>query len=366
MRLLNKQQAIEAVSGAPTLAPMTTNPFATPEWTLLFLQQIAEDDWDIYLPEPASNACAGPLYCTRKQPRRMSALANYYTSLFSPLTVAPGHDLAAAAGLWADQIVRHRPRLATVQIAPLDRDAPETGAIASALRSRGWHVREYFCFGNWYLRSAGLSYDDYLASRPSQLRNTIARKGKKFLAAGHRLEIVTSAPDMERAIAAFQRVYARSWKKPEPYPEFVPGWARVCAEQGWLRMGLAWVGDTPVAAQFWFTMHKRAYIFKLAYDEDHQSWSAGTLLTAELFRHSLDQDGVIEVDYLTGDDDYKRTWMNDRRERVGLLASNPCTIAGLLSITREFAAEQWRRVQRPAPGHTPAPKDATPESPASP
>ena len=64
-------------------------------------------------------------------------------------------------------------------------------------------------------------------------------------------------------------------------------------------------------------MARRAYIFKLAYDEEYAKWSAGTVLTAHMFRHELDIDRVVEIDYLTGDDPYKGAWMTQRRERTG-------------------------------------------------
>jgi hypothetical protein len=40
------------------------------------------------------------------------------------------------------------------------------------------------------------------------------------------------------------------------------------------------------------------------------------------------------VDYLTGDDNYKRDWMSQRRERWGILALNPRTPLGALAIAR--------------------------------
>jgi CelD/BcsL family acetyltransferase involved in cellulose biosynthesis len=148
---------------------------------------------------------------------------------------------------------------------------------------------------------------------------------------------------------AYDRVYAKSWKKPEPYPEFVRRWARICADNGWLRLGVAWVDDVPIAAQFWFTMDRRAYIFKLAYDEDYSKWSAGTVLTAHMVRHSLEQDAVVEIDYLTGDDPYKKTWMTHRRERVGLIACNRRTARGMFTATVEYAGalrKRWRAPTR--------------------
>jgi CelD/BcsL family acetyltransferase involved in cellulose biosynthesis len=138
----------------------------------------------------------------------------------------------------------------------------------------------------------------------------------------------------------------------EPFPQFVRGWARTCAENGWLRLGVAWLGDAPIAAQFWFTLHRRAYIFKLAYDEAHTKLSAGTVLSAHLFRHALEVDRVVEMDYLTGDDGYKKSWMTHRRERIGLLACNLRTPRGLAAAAAEYTGTLRQRLW---PSTTPAP-----------
>jgi hypothetical protein len=170
-------------------------------------------------------------------------------------------------------------------------------------------------------------------------------------------EVIVDPGDVDRGMDAYEAVYAKSWKQPEPYPAFVREWARICANEGWLRLGLAWDGDVPVAAQFWFVSNGTAYIFKLAYDEGHANLSAGTVLTAQLMRHVLEQDQVGEVDYLTGDDGYKRSWMSHRRERVGLLCCNRSTLPGLLLSAREWLGEvrQGLRDRRATPLREPVP-----------
>jgi CelD/BcsL family acetyltransferase involved in cellulose biosynthesis len=141
----------------------------------------------------------------------------------------------------------------------------------------------------------------------------------------------------------YQTVYAKSWKKPEPYPNFISGWARICAENGWLRLGIAWIDDVAIAVQFWFTINRRAYIFKLAYDEDYSRWSAGTILSAHMIKYSLEEDQVTEIDYLTGDDNYKQAWMTHRRERVGVIACNLWNARGLATAATEYIGDLRRR-----------------------
>lgn len=353
MHFLSKAEALEFVRERRDLFDSAgrSNPFACSAWILLFIEQVAEERWTFVVPEClVGGESLMLLYSEQRSPYRRSAATNYYASLYSPLvsSMSSASDRSIALAQLVDQLVESRPRCAVIDFAPLDGVSTDTAALRQSFSKRGWYVKQYFCFGNWYLPCADLSFEEYMKGRDSKLYNTWTRKLKKFkngAADGARLEIVTDPSDTQAAMQAYERVYAKSWKKPEPYPNFVRDWAGICARSGWLRLGLAWVGDVPIAAQLWFTMNRRAYIFKLAYDEEYSKWSAGTVLSAHMFRHLLDQDRVIEIDYLTGDDAYKQSWMTERRVRIGLVTCNPWTPRGLVIAAAEFAGEirqRWR------------------------
>lgn len=359
---LNKAEALHFVRQRRAMfdAAAPANPFASAAWIMHFIDQIAADDWVFTVPD-----CVGDgeslmlLYADGRAPHRRLALANCYTSLCSPV-VSSARGRESAIDALVDKLTERQAACASVQLAPLDGEAADTRALERAFARRGWYVRRYFAFGNWHLKCQGLSFEDYMAGRDSRLHNTWLRKSRRFEAPGSdaRLEIVTDSHGLEAALDAYDRVYGRSWKEPEAYPRFIRSWARVCAHRGWLRLGLAWVGKIPVAAQFWFTVNGRANIFKLAYDEQYSRWSAGTVLTAHMFRHSLEVDRVAEIDFLTGDDGYKRSWVDSRRERIGLLACNPRSLRGFALAAGALAGDlsrPWRRFIRPGadPG-TPA------------
>jgi Acetyltransferase (GNAT) domain len=144
--------------------------------------------------------------------------------------------------------------------------------------------------------------------------------------------------------------------------EFIPGLIRLCAQQGVLRLGVAHIDGKPAAAQLWIVHNGAALIYKLAYDEQFADLSVGTILTANLMQHVLDIDKAEVVDYLSGDDAYKKDWMSDRRERWGILAMNPRTVGGAMAIGRHVGgrflkrAAQW--LSRPA-----KPEEAPPAVP---
>ncbi len=75
--------------------------------------------------------------------------------------------------------------------------------------------------------------------------------------------------------------------------------------------------------------------------------SAGTTLTAALFAHVIDRDRVELVDFGTGDDPYKRDWMEQVRPRYRLACWSPRQPAQLAADGQSraaptcFAAARW-------------------------
>lgn len=275
--------------------------------------------------------------------RRVEALGNYYTSLYSPILAPEATALDLAALLQAAS--RDHGAAHEMRFAPMDPAAPAYEKTLAALRSIGWIPFRYFCFGNWYLKVTG-NFDSYLKSRSGSMRSTIKRMGKKFAADAGTLEIITAPAQVAQGIEDFTHVYLRSWKKPEPYPEFIPGLIRWLAGQGWLRLGIARLAGQPIAAQFWIVHHDRASIFKVAYDENFSDYSPGTILSSLLMEHVIDHDKVTEVDFLIGDDKYKQNWMSHRRERWGIIAWNPRTLWGLLLLIGEIAGRVARHLRK--------------------
>lgn len=276
------------------------------------------------------------------RPSAIGSFTNFYSSLYRPLlkpTVTVDELAACLRNIATDT------RISVFRFDAMDIAHPTFDLLEAALRRAGFWPFRFFGFGNWYLPTRWDSFEEYFQGLPPLLRNTVRRREKKFLADGRgELRIVTGGNTLEDAIVIWDKIYRASWKKPEPFPEFVPSLIRMCAEKGWLRLGLAYYDGEAVAAQFWIVSYGRASIYKLAYDINFARFSVGTLLTANLMRHVLEVDKVCEVDYLTGDDGYKKDWMSNRRERWGLLAFNPRTFFGLLGAANEYVRRMLKRV----------------------
>ena len=317
---------------------------SSPGWFSNLQSTVYPDDAGVrYCVAHRNGACTAVLPI-RLAEKRIEALANFYTSLYQPALGEKAHcdDLAA--------LLRHAEQeqggAHEMRFAPMDPASPAYGHLFAALRHIGWVPFPYFCFGNWTLH-VDSDWPTYLANRPGEVRSTIKRMGRKYAATGGTLEIISTTEQLDDAIAAYVEVYIASWKVPEPYPEFMPGLIRLLAANGQLRLGIARLAGQPIAAQLWIVQGDRAAIFKLAHREDSTEHAAGTLLTAHLMEHVITTDRVREVDYLIGDDDYKKNWMNQRRERWGIVAFNPKSPRGLLLLIRESLSRLLKRTMHP-------------------
>ena len=247
-----------------------------------------------------------PLY---RQQRRIHALVNWYSFRVRPV-FTPEADRTAMLNELAEDLAGQAPHLV---LAPLPDENGEATALAAALRRAGWTVFMNQCDVNHVLPVEGRSHAQYMAERPGPLRTTLKRKGAKVS--------VSIETDFDPASwEAYEAVYAQSWKPHEGSPAFLRRFAVAEGAAGRLRLGIARADGEPVAAQLWTVEGGTAFIHKLAHTEASKPLSPGTTLTAALFEQVIDRDRVSLVDFGTGDDPYKRDWMELVRPRYRIEA----------------------------------------------
>ncbi len=272
------------------------------------------------------------------------SLTTPYTCLYS-LVGDPALDDAGwrVAGRAAAPLVR---RHGPLRLEALDPEARGFAAFLRGLRAGGVLTLPYAHFGNWHESVAGLDWPAYLAARPGALRETIRRR---LRAAGRdasiRLQVAREPAEIPAALAAYEAAYARSWKEPEPFPRFNAALLPRLAAEGWLRLGVLWQGEEPVAAQYWTVWGGIATVLKLAHDEQHKALSPGTVLTALMIRRLLDEERIRELDFGRGDDGYKTGWAAQRRQRIGIVLADPLRPAGLLAALRHGAGRLRQRLR---------------------
>lgn len=188
--------------------------------------------------------------------------------------------------------------------------------LKAAFQQAGWLVAVEPCDHNHILPVAGRSFAEYWNGRPGQMRTTLKRKAKK-------VEVEIYERFDRVAWAEYEAIYGESWKPEEGDPALLRRFAESEGAGGRIRLGIARHEGEAVAAQFWTVESGTAYIHKLAHRESAKALSPGTTLSAALFERVIDVDKVELVDFGTGDDAYKRDWMEIDRPRYRIDCLDP-------------------------------------------
>ena len=269
------------------------------------------------------------LFALLREQGAWQSLTTPYSCLYRPLM---------RPDLTEGDVVRAGKALASLcrdglRLEAIDPDWPGLAPLLRGLRAGGLVALRFEHFGNWHVPIPPLGWAGYLAGRDGALRETIRRRTARALQdPGISLELFRTGEDIERGIAAFEDVYRRSWKRPEPYPGFNAGFMRAAAGLGLLRLGVMWQDKRAIAAQYWVVVGSTAAVLKLAHDEAARSRSPGTVLTGWMIKGLLADGPVRELDFGRGDDPYKLGWTTSRRQRIGFVLANPLGHAGLVAI----------------------------------
>jgi len=263
-------------------------------------------------------------------PGDLVGLTNWYSFSIRPLFDGDGDRGDALRALFVDL----RQKAARLTLYPV----MEPDALTMALRAAGWWVKATPAGDRHWLDLGKMDHDRWWASRPGALRNTVQRKAKKGIVD---IQLLTTFDP--GSWAAYEQIYAASWKPEEGDPALLRAFAEMESERGTFRMGIARIDGIPVAAQFWTVEDGTAFIHKLAHVEDSLKASPGTLLSAALFRHVIEIDGVERVDFGTGNDGYKRDWMNRHDPLWRIEAFNPSRVAAWGPALKAFARSLRRK-----------------------
>jgi CelD/BcsL family acetyltransferase involved in cellulose biosynthesis len=311
----------DRVSKLQAFDHLARSPFDRSEWYGLLAQFGAQPH--IVIAGHEGKRAALPLTRTRSG---LQSLNHWFAFAWRPLA-EPGPEGDALLRTIAKDLRGQAP-VVTLDFLP-DEDGSAT-RLRAAFRAAGWLTRLEVRDTNHVLAVGSRDFATYWAQRPGAMRTTLKRKAKKV-----EVELLTEF-DVS-AWQAYVDIYNRSWKTGERDADLLEAFARSEGALGHLRLGVARHQGVPVAAQFWTVEHGSAFIHKLAYDQDHAKLSAGTTLSAALFAHVIDTDKVALVDFGTGEDGYKRDWMDTERPRYRLTCLDPRQPAAWRLVARKAA-----------------------------
>ena len=314
---LEEAQTDPALAALFAPAPGTT-PFDRLDWLRLLAEEcLAPARCFIAVAREGERLAALPLCET---PQGLASLANWYSFSARPA----GSDPRLLAAIARDLAPHGR-----VLLSPLP--AADAAALATALNAAGWFTRTTPAHVNRHLSIATRDFAAWWATRPGSLREVVRRKGRRI---DIRIETRFDPADW----ATYEALYARSWKPAEGHPAFLRRFAEAEGAAGRLRLGIASHQGVPVAAQVWTVENGTAFIHKLAHDPAAAAHSPGTVLTHALFAMAFADPAIAEIDFGTGDDPYKRDWMDEIRPRLTIEAIHPRSVRFWPALARLLAA----------------------------
>ena len=250
--------------------------------------------------------------------KKWTSLSHIYTALYTLLLAQDNQqEILKCLANGLSQL-----EFESLKLASLADDDERINKLEKALNHSELTCSRYAEFFNRHHSLKDQSFNDYMAFRQSRVRNTIARKERK-LKREHDYQIhLHAGDDVSHAMADFYAVYKVSWKPDERFKDVVDGFIASFSKQSWIRLAILYINEKPVAAQIWFVAHKKASIFKLAYDETWKQYSPGSILTKYLMEYVIDTDHIEEIDFQRGNDRYKQEWMSGRRQRWNMICTH--------------------------------------------
>jgi len=249
-----------------------------------------------------------------------------------------GDDADDALRAVLDAAARSRDDWDVLVLPDLDDASGEVARFERTLTALGFRTTREQEQENVFLSCAGLAWDDYIEHHGPKRRSRLEKEERRLERRPgyeHRIQAAADG-DLDRAIADYRAVYAKSWKPDEPHPDFHPRLARIAAERGWLRLGIVRLEGRPAAADFWLVYNGTASLLKTAYDPDFSAHSPGMLLMLKQMRGLLGE-GLREIELGRGAHDWKLHWARERRRRTKLVVPNPRRPKGAFVL----GADRW-------------------------
>ena len=344
-------------------ASETSTPFQTHAWALSWWETFAahQELWVLLLEDDDGPAAIAPFARARRRagPLRYRALEFLGSGplRFLGMGLSDRCDflLARRRNECLDEIIRHLTAerrhwdVLDLRFVPEESTTARRCEALAALAGFG-HVRER-CAESPYLALEG-SYEDYLKRRSSNFRKGLKRKLRRLEGWGEVAWDLSAESDVDQALDEVVTTSLASWKAEAGSALFLHGnvrefWRRLAprlkAESG-LYVALATVGGRTVAHELGFRMGGRLWSYDSAFKAEFAEGSPGILLTAKLIEQAY-ADGLVEYDFMRGNEGYKLTWETATRAEVQIVLDSGSTRA---QAARDIAYRaKWALKRKP-------------------
>ena len=246
------------------------------------------------------------LFLARTRPNRAAALTGEHTTRFAPVFAGDPDDSLKRALLRAAARRLKAFGIARLSLAPL---LPEDAALLrQAFRAAGWTVSDREGPANFLFDVAGRSFEEYWESAAPRLHEQVAA-GSRHL----HVEIA-------------DLITPKLWEEVElvggPDP-FLRALAQDASVDRTLRLGIARIGDAPVAAQLWTFENGEALAHWCVEDREARHLHPSAELTASMLRYLMNVDHAGTVNLGNGREADLADWADQRRVLRRLDLLNP-------------------------------------------
>jgi CelD/BcsL family acetyltransferase involved in cellulose biosynthesis len=330
------------------LAQVTGHPFSTWEWNELSWRHFGagRELYSFACRDSAGEVAAIlPLYVAASRPLRVARFLGY-ADLQSPVC-APANRPLAARGM--REAMSRSGGCPLIFAERLPCEAGWSELLGGRLMARQT---------NPVLRLAGMSWEEYVASKSANFRGQVRRKERRAREEkGLSFRLTHDASRLQADFDALARLHTMRWGQESTgsfrgeRAAFHREFAAVALEQGWLRLWLAEIDGEPVAAWYGWRFAGDEFYFQAGRDTRFDDYSVGFVLMVHTLREAC-RDGVNNYHFMAGGEAYKwRFTSDDFRSETRLLGSRP--IVGLASVAFKAAfslpASARQRVMRAGP-----------------
>jgi|GEM_PF-327467 len=340
---------VEALAGAWAPLVGSRQFFLTPTWVLTWLRWAAPAATPHVL---VARDAAGTVVGLLPLARRGHAL-----EIAGAAEGADHLDVVAAPGRAcevADAFVAHLEALPPAAWSRLLlRHLAEDGALRHAVRARRWRLpyREAVATVCPYVEAAG-TYDGYLKRFSAKHRGNLRRQARALRE--DPAVVITRTTGAAEAAAAVDVVFdlhakrfaARGDASAFAGPRIRAlhrALAPALAAEGRLAVVTVAVGGVPIATHYAFRFGGRLLHFQGGFDPAHRDRSPGTALTTIVLEDDVFGAGLLEYDFLDGDEPYKLSLATGVRRLYDVVVGRPTLPARASAILRGVVALARRR-----------------------
>ncbi len=310
------------------LALATGHPFATWEWNACWWRWFGSGR-ALYCfscrDQTGALVAILPLYVARTRPLRVARFLGY-ADLHSPVCAPADRVLAAHA---VRQAMR-RPGGCSLILAerlPCEQGWGELSGGTLLTRHE-----------NPVLSLAGISWEEYLASKSRNFREQVRRKERRLVEERGLTFRLTDPSHLDDDLDALFRLHAARWGDQSTgcfagdRGRFHRDFAGLALRRGWLRLWLAEINAEPVAAWYGWRFAGVEWYFQAGRDPRLDSYSLGFVTLAHTVREAC-RDGVSAYNFLAGGDVYKwRFTAEDPGSETRLLSAGLSATAASVGV----------------------------------